>query len=528
MPPQLAAIPAEPIPMIGYIRVSMAREEMISPEIQKAAITDWARRNNRRIVDWVPDLDQSGRNFKRKVMKAIERIEGREAVEIGLYRYDRWGRNAVESLANIKRVEMIGGKVVSVTEPYDAETAIGKYNRLNALGLAEMQSDLIADNWKAALANRTNRGLPSAGTPRFGYVRLGRVPDPVEPHRYRRDRTDVEGERYEPDYASGLADVHAEMYDRYIRLGGFRKIAVWLNSRSILNTRGEEWTEDGVRKFMDAGFGAGLLHVHDPECRCGEAATCRRRVHIPGAHPAIIDQDVWMEYLRVRNQRKTMPAASRAPAYALTSLLWCGHCFGTLRAQSVQGVRGAAFRCATWQQRGKSACPGVFPRRLYLEDRVRERLAEWAADIDQVTATALSRRTVRVSAEVDRDRLTRALADADAALTRLAVQKAKDPDMPEAVYAAAKKELLASRAQAETALAEADAAATTPQPDDFAPVLAGILDGWDMLPPLKVRDALMTLVRHVVVSRGERGKPGVEVTPVWVECSCPICEPDQA
>src|SRR3954464_3145089 len=129
---------AEPIPMIGYIRVSLAREETISPEIQKKTISSWAARSGRHIIDWVVDLDRSGRNFRRKVIKAIERIEGREAVEIGVYRYDRWGRNAVESLANVKRVELAGGQVISVSEPIDAETAVGRYTRNNAFSIAEM------------------------------------------------------------------------------------------------------------------------------------------------------------------------------------------------------------------------------------------------------------------------------------------------------------------------------------------------------------------------------------------------------
>jgi hypothetical protein len=36
-----------PTPAIGYIRVSMAREEMISPELQRKSIQDWARAHNR-------------------------------------------------------------------------------------------------------------------------------------------------------------------------------------------------------------------------------------------------------------------------------------------------------------------------------------------------------------------------------------------------------------------------------------------------------------------------------------------------
>src|ERR1017187_4799198 len=143
-------VPAAPVDAIGYVRVSLAREDMISPDIQKAAQIDWARRNGRRIVRWIVDLDATGRNLKRKIMQGVAAIEAGEAAEISVYRYDRWGRNAADSLANAARVEIAAANVVSVPEPLDPETSIGRYNRTNSFALAEMQSDIIGDNWKAA------------------------------------------------------------------------------------------------------------------------------------------------------------------------------------------------------------------------------------------------------------------------------------------------------------------------------------------------------------------------------------------
>lgn len=521
MPPNLAPVPAEPVPAIGYIRVSMAREEMISPDIQKAAITEWARRTGRHIIDWVRDLDMSGRNFRRKVMKVIERIEGGEALEAIVYRYDRWGRNALESMANIKRVELAKGHVRSATEPYDAETAIGKYNRHNALGLAEMQSDLISENWKAALANRVGRQLPGSGGRRFGYLRLGRVPDQVEPNRYRRDLADEKGERYEPDYEGGMADVLVEMYDRYINSEGFRKIAIRLNSRGIRNTRGAAWGEETVKNVLDSGFAAGLLRIHQPQCRCGNPSSCRNRDYITGAHPAIIDGDTWEAYLKARSRRRREAPRSRYPSYRLTSLIFCGACHSPHTPQSANGVQGYAYRCRLWQQ-GRQCPSPAFPRREVVEAHVRGVVAEWAADIDARAAVTTARKTARITADVDRARLTRALADADAALTRLAVQRAKDPDMPDVVYEAAKKELLEARAQSEAELARADTAAEMTI-EDFQPLMVAVLDDWDILPAVKIRDALAQLIRHVLVYRVSRSEQRFEVTPVWEPCDCPVC-----
>jgi site-specific DNA recombinase len=520
----------ERIPVIGYVRVSMAREEMLSPAIQRTAIEEWARRTGRRIVLWIEDLDLSGRNFRRKIMGGIERLEAGEAREIGVYRYDRWGRNAFESLANIARVERAGGQVRSVTEPLDAETSLGKYNRLNALGLAEMQSDVISDNWKAALANRVGREIHPSGAAQFGYLRLGRVRSEEDPTRFRRDRDDTKGERYEADFAGGTADVLVEMYDLYITENmGFRKIAVWLNTRGLANTRGAPWSDVTVRNVLDSGFGAGLLRIHDKDCRCGKPSSCRKRVYVPGAHEPILDEPTWQAYLALRARRKNLPPRSRYPAYPLTGLILCGHCCSFMSVQNASYTPGHTYRCGRWKQYGDVAggCRGVFPQRLRVEAAVREKLAEWADDIDGRTAVREAGAAVRVTAVVDRERIARALVATDAALTRLAVNHASAP-MPETVYAAARAELLAKRAQAEAEL-EAAPAADAPVVD-YLPIVRSILEGWDLWPATQVRDMLAQIVRHVKVTRQpgvpskSRHPPLVAVTPVWEPCDCVACE----
>ncbi|WP_433465746.1 recombinase family protein [Spirillospora sp. CA-128828] len=528
MPPK----PADLIPVIGYIRVSLAREEMISPGIQRAAITAWAARTGRRIVGWVEDLDNSGRNFRRKVMQAIERIEAREAREIGVYRYDRWGRNAVESLANVKRVEMVGGQLQSATEPFDVETTIGKYSRTNAFAIAEMQSDLISENWKAALENRVGRGLTTSGSARFGYVRRGRVPDPFTSEqyirRYRRDPDDDAGERYEPDYASGLGDVHVAMYDRWLDdHRSFMEVAEWLNSRGIKNTRGSTWSDVTVRNVMDSGFAAGLLRIHDPECPCRKPSSCVRRVYVEGAHEAILDAETWERYRKERAARAKIPPRTKASPYPLSGHILCGHCDGSMKIQGGGHPyrAGYAYRCSRWHH--YRDCDGPFPRRLVVEREVLAQLAEWAGDVEQRAAVKAARRRAATNAETDRQRLSAQLAETDAALRRLMKRKALDGDkMPDAVYEETRDELLAERERIEKDLGSVEVLAEV-NLADAAPLMVELVDGWDIIPGAKRREMLGRLIRHVKVSRVEDGKRGeirVDVAPVWEPCGCRRCQ----
>ena len=88
----------------------MAREEMISPELQRAAITTYSEQHGIILVDIIEELDVSGRNFARAgVQDAIERIERREAEVIVVWKVSRFGRTRRDWYVHADRVEVAGG-----------------------------------------------------------------------------------------------------------------------------------------------------------------------------------------------------------------------------------------------------------------------------------------------------------------------------------------------------------------------------------------------------------------------------------
>jgi site-specific DNA recombinase len=511
-------VPAPPVDAIGYVRVSTAREDMISPDIQKAAITDWARRSGRRIVRWIVDLDATGRNFRRKVMKGVAAIEDGEVAEIVVYRYDRWGRRADDSLANIKRVENAGGAVVSATEPLDPETSIGKYNRTNSLALAEMQSGIIGDNWKAALASRVGRHLPATGTARFGYARRGRVPDPVHKNRYRVDTDDHDGERYEPDLKTG--PVLEEMYSRYVAGQSGISLVHWLNGTGIRTVRNGTWSLQTLFNVLDSGFGAGLLRVHDPSCKCkrskrGESTgpPCRRVVWLAGSQSPVISLETWEAYKQRRTALRKLPPRLRAAVYPLSGLLFCGECGDRLVITNDHGRIGTGYRCTrASHHRG---CSGSYVRRKTAEDAVMAELARYAADIDARRRVTRAREKTATSARASRTRAAAQIVRTDKALARLVTQRALDDEMPAAAWEQSRSDLLAKRAEAEAVLGAAGETETL-NAGDWLPVAAGLLRDWDTLPASRRRDLLAMVIARVMIYRtGVRQPPRIEVIPVW-------------
>lgn len=510
MPPDRS--PAGPFPAIGYLRVSMKREEMISPEIQRTAITRGAHQAGCHIIDWAEDLDDTGRNFRRKVMKVIARIEEGEAAGVLVYRFDRWGRNARESLVNIARVEQAGGRVISVTEPFDAETAIGRYTRTNALALAELQSDIIGDNWKAALASRVDRHLPGTGGPRFGYVRLGRVRNEADPRRRYRTDPDDPVERYETDPTTG--PVLAELYERYVAGDGASSLLRWLNGTGARTVRGATFGRRAMFFVLDSGFGAGLLRQHDRDCKCGKNLNkCGNATWLPGSQPAVIPMDLWDAYLRRRQEMCGVAPRHHEAAYPLAGLVKCGGCGGSLGA-SHAGVRpGFGYRCINWvEHRG---CPGVWVQRRVVEERVYEALGLWAADIDAAAQAQAARTGAVTRARADTGALEREIARLDRALAKSVSDQAMDETTPASVYESARKDMLSRREQAEQAL-KAALASENRNYGELLPVVTGVMQAWDLLPVSRLREMLKALIREVRVTRtGVRTPPDIRVIPVW-------------
>ncbi|MCW2542817.1 MAG: hypothetical protein JWM40_369, partial [Frankiales bacterium] len=64
MSSRLRPVPDIPPRALGMIRVSKERDGMMSPDVQRAAILDYAHQRGYVIVDWLEGIDQSGSRAK--------------------------------------------------------------------------------------------------------------------------------------------------------------------------------------------------------------------------------------------------------------------------------------------------------------------------------------------------------------------------------------------------------------------------------------------------------------------------------
>jgi DNA invertase Pin-like site-specific DNA recombinase len=513
---------------LGYVRVSTWREEKISPDIQKASIMEWARRRGGRIVAWVVDLDATGRNFQRKIMGAIERVERREARGIAVWRYSRFGRDRVGNAINLARLEAVGGRLESATEPVDATTAIGRFQRGMILEFGAFESDRTGEQWKEVHEHRLKALLPSGGRPRFGYVWYPRrVPDPNAPAGFR-----LQDERYEPDH--NTAPYAASCYTQYIEGKGAIDLVKQLNAAGLRTMRGGAWRQDSLLRYLDSGFAAGLLRVRD-ECNCPKAGngrtykSCGHWRYFRGAHAPIITygsgrdpDEVWQEYRarRVSVARTPIRARPSAVAHDNTGLPRCQRCRG---AMGGHGARDDVFwRCA--RHDAGSDCEGTTGTGSELDRIVLEFLQEVADDVDEQPATEQDAPAIEPSVEQELTQLRIEHAGLQDALSRLIVDYAKNPQRyPAEAYDKARQDLESDRDNLAARIAELGGDGeleaeedTPPTREEIRPLIVGMLPEWKTFGTVQRNLILKQIIRCIrVYPRPSRYETKAEVIPVW-------------
>ncbi|MFE4295038.1 recombinase family protein [Streptomyces sp. NPDC056647] len=519
------------IPVIGYVRVSTWREEMISIDIQKSVIKDAALRRGRYVERWIEDPDASGRNFKRKIMVGIELVEDENTQlnEIWVWKFSRFGRSRYGVAINLARIEVVGGELISATEDVDAKTAVGRFTRGMLLEVAAFESDRAGEQWKETHELRRTMGLPAQGGRRFGYLWHPRVmPDGLGGMRIQEEWYEVIGNQAEVTY---------EGYRRYTRgtIAGFGKIAVWWNDLGFLNTRGAPWQDQTVKHFFDSGFAAGLLVVHKHDLRCKNSRSCQKPEHRdyrPAEHEAILDGAEWEEYNERRSTRRQTPVRALDPVYPLAGLTKCGLCrveLGLISALAIHQVGtepGYGYRCGARARHHVQHDP-VYTKRVHVEREVFRWLLDVRDEIDAIIAGRIVIPQPRrdPGTAVTRKRLEKEISKLIAGLDR-ATEGNVMGKIPDDTYVRTRDRLTAQRQEKEKQLVALgpEEPATLPSPRDHHETVLGLIKEWDTISVAAKRVTLATLIRRVEVFP----KHVVEVVPVWAPADPPELKTKQS
>lgn len=485
---KLQAVPERPRRAVAYLRQSLETEETISDAIQRTACEDYAARNGIDIVAEVWE-QHSGRIWHKRagVAKAMGMVESGDADVILLWKWSRLSRRKLHWAIAEEKVEQLGGTIESATEQVDLTTASGRFSRNVLIDLAEMESDRIGEAWRETHDNRRARGLPASGGARYGYRRQR------DPERYVIHESEAEVLRW----------VVAE----YIAGHGWPHIVRELNAKGVTNAQGRPWRSLTLTGVCDSGFLAGLLNRTVVVDGLQQHQPLDRRAWDSGAHEAIIDTATWQRYLRARRARPQTPARTIGPAHPLSGLIKCGDCgYSMTRRPHKVTVQ---FYCQQWTATKAVRCVTVAESRVHRE--VMAFLQDVAEGVDSAARDAKVAES-RVKVRTDAQITARQIVELDKQLATLTRQLVAGI-VPESAYVAARDELTAEKGTLERQLAAVEATRRV-SPRKTA---ASLLADWDVLPVVRRRDLLKTLIDRVEVyppeKKGFRGR--IEVVPTW-------------
>jgi DNA invertase Pin-like site-specific DNA recombinase len=480
---RLVVLPEAPRRGVALVRVSKAkgRDDLISPELQRTAIADYAVRQGIDVVEWVEALDESASRARspwwRRLEAAVGAVEAGDRDVVLVWKVSRAARHRRNWAVALDRIEVAGGTLESATEGLDATTSTGRLARGMLAELAAWESEVKGEQWKETHARRRSQGLPHAGGQRLGFSYTKEAGYTVDPE---------------------LAPVVVELYRRYLSGLGYRQLVEWLGAQGITSPRHADrkpWTTRGIAYYLDCGIAAGKLYVG------GE--------HLAGAHPAIITEATWEAYLRERRHRAGLSPRTVAATTVLAGMVRCASCGYGMRSKKDQRYGpGYLYVCQT-----QGCTAPVTVTRSRAEQAVLDWLEPYARDVEVAAERTSASKADRALARGEAARLSREIARLTEQLTRLTVLLAAER-IGEEEYSAARSELLTDRDTAAAELQRAQDRAAGPALPAPGPIVH-LLDEWETLPVLARRQMLRPLVCAVVATKRPGQRPTLQVVPAW-------------
>lgn len=157
----------------AYVRVSHQEQKLhgLSLDAQKMKLTEYAEKNNMKIVEWYVDEGVSGRKLIRRrpeLQRMIQDAEKGKFDRIIFIKLDRFFRSVAEYHECMKRISPV---IWSTTEEdYDLTTANGRMLVNMKLTIAELEADQTGERINIVNEYKVQTGQPLSGSQPFGFM----------------------------------------------------------------------------------------------------------------------------------------------------------------------------------------------------------------------------------------------------------------------------------------------------------------------------------------------------------------------
>lgn len=278
----------------AYVRVSTQEQKLhgLSLDAQKMKLTEYAEKNQMKIVEWYVDEGVSGRKLisrRPELQRMIQDAEKGEFERIIFIKLDRFFRSVAEYHECMKRISPV---LWSTTEEeYDLTTANGRMLVNMKLTIAEMEADQTGERIRIVNEYKVKTGQPLVGQQPFGFV----------------NATDPQTGRKKVVKDTECADILSDAIKHFLKYQSIKSTLVFLHSKHHI-----EIDYNTLSKLLANDMLCGAYR--------GNPAYCE----------AYIDRATFdrMQDIRKRNVKAN---TAEGRSYYFSGLLICPECGGRLK-----------------------------------------------------------------------------------------------------------------------------------------------------------------------------------------------------
>lgn len=444
-----------------YVRISRDRKGEVSTHMQIAQATALAERRGWEVVEVYTDAGLSA--FKQRVRRPnYERLlnDVGEGEAVIVYKLDRMARSVREFVRFTEHLDQRGAVFVSVHDPVDTSTPIGKAVLGVLAVFAQLESEQTRLRVQGAHAELAERGLPHGGRRPFGHEHDGRV-------------------------RPGEAEAVVDAAGRFLDGESLRSIARDWNARGIRTAEGGKKPEGGL--WASNVVGNVLRSPRLAGYRVHHGTLYRSEVIEP-----LVDEDTWLRLSEALGDSRRRVDRTTTK-HLLSGILRCGRCGHGLMFKPRGDGGKTRYGCLKREEVG--SCGGVAIGLEATEAFVRELVLE-AIDAGALAATGEAQDTVRLQRET-----STSIAEDQAALEGLSRDFYVDRVITREEYSAARGPLVERIGQAETMLARLGQQGPAP---DLPATGEELRTWWEHAEVPERRRVIGLVIDHVTVRPVER------------------------
>jgi DNA invertase Pin-like site-specific DNA recombinase len=284
---------------VGYVRVSVDRENETSTETQEERIRAYCVAHGWDVVDVVVEPGKSAYKVsyknRPKFRRVMDLVRSGAANAVVVWKLDRACRDTRDTLDLVDELAGQDAQFASVTEHFDTSTPSGKMMLTVLSALAEMESSTKSERVEAWHEHRRTNGATPGGPTPFGY---------------RRERNElhiVEGE------AAVIRKAAAAVLDG--RTTG--SIIKDLSAAGVVGRTGSAFTNRSLQKILTSPTTAA--------CREVDGVFIQSDAWEP-----ILDRETWEKVRRIlKDPARRTNGSNTARRWLLVGILRCARCLDT-------------------------------------------------------------------------------------------------------------------------------------------------------------------------------------------------------